>query len=308
MYDKFRLKCDFWLSKVQFLGHVIDSEGIHVDPEKIESIKDWESPKTPTEICQFLGLAGYYEELESSNWGKGGKTNFQTLKQKLCSAPILALPEGSENFIVYCDASHKGLGAVLMQKEKVIAYASANSKTMRRTTRRLCSLELGVLWAVRSQDVETFTFTARKLLSARLRVTLFTQERLRKKGEELHWDEIWPPVASPITEPLRGHVPMERCGLKNRVSIPPSHHSSYEIPPSAASENEYPHLRSPSDDTKLDDSQDTQPKQNAEKRDKQSHSTEYYAAGDSKVHSPYDLTKPIRCAEVLGSKATELPG
>ncbi|GKA00288.1 putative reverse transcriptase domain-containing protein [Tanacetum coccineum] len=111
LYAKF-LKCEFWLSKVQFLGHVIDSEGIHVDPAKIESIKDWASPKTPTEIRQFLGLA---EKAEAA---------FQLLKQKLCSAPILALPEGSENFVVYCDASHKGLGAVLMQKEKVIAYAS----------------------------------------------------------------------------------------------------------------------------------------------------------------------------------------
>ncbi|GJT30553.1 putative reverse transcriptase domain-containing protein [Tanacetum coccineum] len=59
LYAKFS-KCEFWLSKVQFLGHVIDSEGIHVDPTKIESIKDWASPKTPTEIYQFLGLAGYY--------------------------------------------------------------------------------------------------------------------------------------------------------------------------------------------------------------------------------------------------------
>ncbi|GKC61605.1 putative reverse transcriptase domain-containing protein [Tanacetum coccineum] len=115
LYAKFS-KCDFWLSKVQFLGHVIDSEGIHVDPAKIESIKDWESPKTPTEIRQFLGL------------GEKEETAFQTLKQKLCSAPILALPEGSENFVVYCDASHKGLGAVLMQKEKVIAYASRQLK------------------------------------------------------------------------------------------------------------------------------------------------------------------------------------
>ncbi|GKD84633.1 hypothetical protein Tco_1355787, partial [Tanacetum coccineum] len=59
LYAKFS-KCEFWLSKVQFLGHVIDNEGIHVDPAKIESIKDWASPKTPTEIRQFLGLAGYY--------------------------------------------------------------------------------------------------------------------------------------------------------------------------------------------------------------------------------------------------------
>ncbi|GJW99762.1 putative reverse transcriptase domain-containing protein [Tanacetum coccineum] len=109
LYAKFS-KCDFWLSKVQFLGHVFDSEGIHVDPAKIESIKDWASPKTPTEIRQFL------------------EVTFQLLKQKLCSAPILALLEGSENFMVYRDASHKGLGVVLMQREKVIAYASRQLK------------------------------------------------------------------------------------------------------------------------------------------------------------------------------------
>ncbi|GJR68812.1 putative reverse transcriptase domain-containing protein [Tanacetum coccineum] len=94
LYAKFS-KCEFWIPKVQFLGHVIDSEGIHVDPAKIESIKDWTSPKSPTEIRQFLGLAGYYR-----------------------SAPILALPEGSKDFIAYCDASKKGLGAVLMQRGK----------------------------------------------------------------------------------------------------------------------------------------------------------------------------------------------
>ncbi|GKA99907.1 hypothetical protein Tco_0827901 [Tanacetum coccineum] len=119
LYAKFS-KCEFWLSKVQFLGHVIDSEGIHVDPAKIESIKDWASPKTPTEIRQFLGLASYYRRFIEAA--------FQLLKQKLCSAPILALPEGSENFMVYCDASRKRLGAVLMQREKVIAYASRQLK------------------------------------------------------------------------------------------------------------------------------------------------------------------------------------
>ncbi|GKB40736.1 reverse transcriptase domain-containing protein [Tanacetum coccineum] len=144
-YAKFS-KCDFWLSKVQFLGHVIDSEGIHVDPAKIESIKDWASPKTPTEIRQFLGLAGYYRrfiegfskiakpmtKLTQKNakfdWSEKVKDVFQLLKQKLCSAPILSLPEGSEDFVVYCDASRKGLGAVLMQREKVIAYASRQLK------------------------------------------------------------------------------------------------------------------------------------------------------------------------------------
>ncbi|GKE80150.1 putative reverse transcriptase domain-containing protein [Tanacetum coccineum] len=93
-----------------FLGHVIDSSGIHVDPTKIEAVKNWASPTTPLEIHQFLGLAG--EEQETAS---------QLLKQKLCAAPILALPEGSDDFVVYCDASIKGLGAVLMQGMKVIA-------------------------------------------------------------------------------------------------------------------------------------------------------------------------------------------
>ncbi|GKD35880.1 putative reverse transcriptase domain-containing protein, partial [Tanacetum coccineum] len=117
-------------------------QGIHVDPAKIESIKYWASPKTPTKIRQYLGLVGYYRRFIEGfskiaksmtkltqkgvkfEWGDKVEGVFQLLKQKLCSAPILALPDGAENFIVYCDASHKGLGVVLMQREKVIAYAS----------------------------------------------------------------------------------------------------------------------------------------------------------------------------------------
>nr|GEU30306.1 putative reverse transcriptase domain-containing protein [Tanacetum cinerariifolium] len=124
LYAKFS-KCDFWINIVQFLGHVIDSQGIHVDPAKIESIKNWVSPTTPTEVHQFLGLAGYYQrfikysskiaksltELTQKNkkyiWGENQKSAFQLLKQKLCEALILALPEGNNDFVVYCDASHQ---------------------------------------------------------------------------------------------------------------------------------------------------------------------------------------------------------
>ncbi|GJX10036.1 putative reverse transcriptase domain-containing protein [Tanacetum coccineum] len=134
------------IPKVQFLGHVIDCQGIHVDPAKIESIKYWASPKTPTKIRQFLGLVGYYQRFIEGfskiakpmtkltqkkvafEWGDKQEAAFQTLKNKLCSAPVLALPQGAENVIAYCDASHKGLGAVLMQNEKVIAYASRQLK------------------------------------------------------------------------------------------------------------------------------------------------------------------------------------
>ncbi|GJX46002.1 putative reverse transcriptase domain-containing protein [Tanacetum coccineum] len=145
LYAKFS-KCDFWINIVQFLRHVIHSQGIHVDPAKIEAVKNWASPTTPTEVRQFLGLAGYYRrfikknskiaksltELTQKNkkyiWGEDQESAFQLLKQKLCEAPILALPEGNDDFVVYCDASHQGLGAVLIQKEKVIPYASRQLK------------------------------------------------------------------------------------------------------------------------------------------------------------------------------------
>ncbi|GJR82191.1 putative reverse transcriptase domain-containing protein [Tanacetum coccineum] len=145
LYAKFS-KCDFWLDSVQFLGHVIDRSGVHVDPAKIKAIRSWAAPTTPTEVRQFLGLAGYYRRFiegfslisnplnmltqknKKYEWGKEEEEAFQTLKQKLCSAPILALPEGTKDFVVYYDASLKGYGAVLMQREKVIAYASRQLK------------------------------------------------------------------------------------------------------------------------------------------------------------------------------------
>ncbi|GKE50130.1 putative reverse transcriptase domain-containing protein [Tanacetum coccineum] len=116
--------------------HVIDSQGIHVNLAKIKAVKNWASPTTPTDVCQFLGLVGYYRifikdfskiaksltELTQKNkkyiWGEDQESAFQLLKHKLCEAPILALPKGNDEFVVYYDASHQGLGAhILDQKE-----------------------------------------------------------------------------------------------------------------------------------------------------------------------------------------------
>nr|GEX35718.1 putative reverse transcriptase domain-containing protein [Tanacetum cinerariifolium] len=163
LYAKFS-KCEFWLSNVQFLGHVIDSEGIHVDTAKVEAIKDWESPKTPTEIRQFLGLAGYYRRfIEGFSkiarpmtkltqksvkfyWGKKAEAAFQLLKQKLCSAPILALPEGSENFV---KSLNKALGTRL---DMSTAYHPEIDGQSERTIQtlddmlRACVLDFGKGW------------------------------------------------------------------------------------------------------------------------------------------------------------------
>ncbi|GKD00773.1 putative reverse transcriptase domain-containing protein [Tanacetum coccineum] len=122
LYAKFS-KCDFWISIVQFLGPVIDSQGIHVDTAKIEAVKNWASPTTPIE-----SLTELTQKNKKYIWGEDQESAFQMLKQKLCEALILALPEGNGNFVVYCDASHQGLGAVLMQRENVIAYASRQLK------------------------------------------------------------------------------------------------------------------------------------------------------------------------------------
>ncbi|KAJ9541503.1 hypothetical protein OSB04_028009 [Centaurea solstitialis] len=144
-YAKFS-KCAFWLQEVQFLGHIVHQEGIKVDPSKIEAVMNWEVPKTPTEIRSFMGLAGYdrrfiqefsriavpLTKLTKKNkpyvWGTEQQTAFETLRQKLCKAPVLTLPEGVEDMVVYCDASHLSLGCVLMQRGRVIAYASRQLK------------------------------------------------------------------------------------------------------------------------------------------------------------------------------------
>nr|GFC02508.1 hypothetical protein [Tanacetum cinerariifolium] len=92
LYAKF-CKCEFWLREVQFLGHVINRDGIHVDSSKIKAVKNWKSTRTPFE-----------------------ENAFQTWKDKLCNAPVLALLDGLEDFVVYCDTSSLGLGCVLMQR------------------------------------------------------------------------------------------------------------------------------------------------------------------------------------------------
>ncbi|GJQ93809.1 putative reverse transcriptase domain-containing protein [Tanacetum coccineum] len=145
LYAKFS-KCEFWLQEVHFLGHVVNQSGIHVDPSKIEAVKNWKAPTTPSEVRSFLGLAGYYRRFivnfskiakpltsltqknQKYEWGEEQEAAFQTLKNNLCDAPILSLPDGVEDFVVYCDASNQGLGCVLMQRDKVIAYASRQLK------------------------------------------------------------------------------------------------------------------------------------------------------------------------------------
>nr|GEZ01242.1 putative reverse transcriptase domain-containing protein [Tanacetum cinerariifolium] len=159
LYAKF-LKCEFWLDSMKFLGHVINSQGIHVDPAKVEEIKSWTAPKSPTELTQKNKTYECGEEEDEA---------FQLLKDKLCSALILALLEGSEDFVIYCDASLKGYEAVLMQREKVKAYAYRQLKTHEENY-MTHDLELGAvvfalrLWRHYLYGVKCTVFTDHKSL------------------------------------------------------------------------------------------------------------------------------------------------
>jgi hypothetical protein len=135
-------KCEFWLSEINLLGHTISQDGVSVDPEKVQEVMDWKPPTTVWQIHSFLGLAGYYrrfipdfsriakpmtELLKKGvkyEWSQKCEDAFHTLRQHLTTAPVLAQPDNAKPFEVYCDASGTGLGCVLMQDNRVIAYAS----------------------------------------------------------------------------------------------------------------------------------------------------------------------------------------
>ncbi|KAA0066456.1 pol protein [Cucumis melo var. makuwa] len=146
LYAKFS-KCEFWLKQVSFLGHVVSKAGVSVDPAKIEAVTGWTRPSTVSEVRSFLGLVGYYRRFVENFsriatpltqltrkgvpfvWSKACEDSFQNLKQKLVTAPVLTVPDGSGSFVIYSDASKKGLGCVLMQQGKVVAYASRQLKS-----------------------------------------------------------------------------------------------------------------------------------------------------------------------------------
>ena len=141
LFDKLK-KCEFWLDKVSFLGHVITKDGISTDPRKVDVVANRRRPSTVTKIRCFLGLVGYYRwfiegfskialpltklthKWVKFEWSDDCEHSFQELKNMLVTTPILTIPSGSGGFVVSSDASHQGLGYVLVQHGKVVAYVS----------------------------------------------------------------------------------------------------------------------------------------------------------------------------------------
>jgi hypothetical protein len=120
-------KCEFWLEKIAFLGHILTAEGIEVDPSKVEVVSKWRQPSNVSEVRNLLGMAGYYrrfikgfssiarpmtEHLKKDNkfvWTPKCEESFQIIKRKLTTAPVLTLPDIHQNFFIFCDASRQGL-------------------------------------------------------------------------------------------------------------------------------------------------------------------------------------------------------
>lgn len=134
-------KCEFCKSRVAYLGHIVSSEGVAVDPDKVQAMVDWPSPRTLRELRGFLGLTGYYRRFihhyatltnpltqqlkkDTFHWHEEAESAFQLLKQKMLTAPVLAMPNFELPFVVEADASGSGLGAVLSQDSHPIAYFS----------------------------------------------------------------------------------------------------------------------------------------------------------------------------------------
>nr|GEV56656.1 hypothetical protein [Tanacetum cinerariifolium] len=183
LYAKFS-KCEFRLQEVHFLGHVVNQNGIHVDPSKIEAVNNWKAPTTPSEIRSFLGLAGYYQCF-ITNFSKIAKP-FTSLTQK---------NKKVEDFIVYRDASNQGLGCVLMQRGKGVIYTDHKSFQHIFDQKELNMHQGGglsylVTMSVRFATIQNEAFKQKNVLAERLHG--LDQQMEMKEDESLYFmDRMW---------------------------------------------------------------------------------------------------------------------
>jgi hypothetical protein len=239
-------KCEFRISEVLFLGHIINWEGLVVDPKKVTTILDWKAPKDVRGIKSFIGMAGYYRRFIEGfsklarpmttllakkvefKWTPACQKSFKTLKEKLTTAPVLILPDVHKPFSVYYDASYTGLGCVLMQEGRVLAYSSWQLKIHEKNY-PTHDLELAAVvhalktWRHYLYGQKCGIYTDHKGLKY-----IFTQSELNMR--QRRWLELIKDYELEIHyHPGKANVVADALSRKSQVNMLAAHPMSYEL-------------------------------------------------------------------------------
>ncbi|XP_052735534.1 uncharacterized protein LOC128197518 [Vigna angularis] len=260
-------KCEFWMKEVQFLGHVVSAGGISVDPAKVRAVLDWKSPRSVTEVRSFVGLAGYYRRFIEGfgkivapltqltrkdrpfAWTDLCEERFQELKHKLTSAPVLIIPDTSKPFEVYCDASHQGLGCVLMQEKRAVAKANVVADALSRKAVHVSVMmvkEMSLVESFRDLRLQ-FELEPNSIKCCNLRISSNVFYRIKmKQREDEDLIKIFSTLGSDRAKEFntgtdgflryKGRTCIPNDGELKRIILEEGHHSLLSIHPGRTSE------------------------------------------------------------------------
>jgi hypothetical protein len=239
-------KCEFWISEVLFLGHIINRDGLVVDPKKVATILDWKAPKDVRGIKSFIGIAGYYRHFIEGfskiarpmtallakkvefKWTPACQESFEMLKQKLTTMLVLVLSDVHQPFSVYCDASYTRLGCVLMQEGRVVAYLSRQLKIHEKNY-PTHDLELAAVvhalktWRHYLYGQKCDIYTDHKNLKY-----IFTQSELNMRQQR--WQELIKDYELEIHyHPGKANVVADALSRKSQVNMLAAHPMPFEL-------------------------------------------------------------------------------
>jgi hypothetical protein len=239
-------KCEFWIHEVLFLGHIINQDGLAVDPKKVADILNWKAPKDVRGIKSFIGMAGYYRRFIEGfskiarpmtallakkvefKWTQKCQEAFEELKDRLTTAPVLVLPDVHKPFSIYCDASYTELGCVLMQEGRVVAYSSRQLKNHERNY-PTHDLELAAVvhalktWRHYLYGQKCDIYTDHKSLKY-----IFTQSELNMR--QRRWLELIKDYELEIHyHPGKANVVADALSRKSQVNMMDTYPMSYEL-------------------------------------------------------------------------------